>query len=297
MTTTQFTFVPATKEQTKVRAAFTGPPGSGKTYTALKVAAHLGEPIGVIDTENGSAAEYSTEFDFQHLVMRHYAPQDLLHAIAAANQAQIGVLIIDTWSKFWNGVGGVLEQVDHLSKGGNKFATGWRDIRPVEAAMIEAITSFPGHVIVTMRSKVAYEVQTNSSGKAVPVKIGLKPEQRDGVEYEFSLIGDLDRDHTMTITKARAHALDSQVIPRPGEELAQELLAWVNDGVPSPTANSLRDQALTADVTVEALRGLLAEGRRRGLLGAPVIDPATEQPTTLGDLITRRGKEAASRAA
>lgn len=289
--TTQFEFTTATKEKTKVRAALTGPSGAGKTYTALKVASHLGESIGLIDTENGSAAEYSTEFDFQHLVMRHYAPQDLVKAIAVANDRNFGTLIIDTWSKFWTGSGGMLEQVDDRTRGGNKFATGWKDMRPIENAMLEAITTYPGHVIVTMRSKTAYEVQTNAKGKKEPVKIGLKPEQREGVEYEFSVIGDMDRDHVMTISKARAHSIDGMVIEKPGEEFAAALLEWVNEGVESPDANVFRDRVLSADVTVPELRDMLTDGRRRGLLGAPVIDPATpDEAITLGALITRRGK-------
>ncbi|CAM4379388.1 ATP-binding protein [Nocardiopsis rhodophaea] len=287
----QFEFVDATKEKTKARLALTGPSGAGKTYTALRVAAALGEPFAVIDTENGSAAEYSTEFTFKHLVMRHYAPQELISAIAAANQANFGTLIIDTFSKFWTGAGGMLEQVDDRTRGGNKFATGWRDMRPVENAMLEAITTFPGHVIVTMRSKTAYEVQTNTKGKKEPVKIGLKPEQREGVEYEFSIIGDLDRDHLMTISKARAHNLDGRVIDKPGEEFAAAILEWVNDGVESPDANAFRDRALAPDVTLAELRDMLTEARRRGLLGAPVMDADSGQPSTLGDLITKVGTQ------
>lgn len=286
-----FDFVPATKEQTKVRLALTGPSGAGKTYTALRVAAALGEPFGVIDTENGSAAEYSSEFKFDHLVMHYYAPQDLVQAIATANSRNFGTLIIDTWSKFWTGQGGMLEQVDDRTRGGNKFATGWRDMRPIENAMLEAITTYPGHVIVTMRSKTAYEVQTNAKGKKEPVKIGLKPEQRDGVEYEFSVVGDLDRDHIMTISKARAHTLDGMVIEKPGEEFAGALLEWVNEGLESPDANVFRDRALSGDVNRDELREMLAEVKRRGLMGAAVVDPEKpEGSTTLGDLIVRVGR-------
>lgn len=284
-------FVTANKEKTKTRLALTGPSGSGKTYTALKVAENLGGTIGVIDTENGTAAEYSGSFQFQHLVMRTYAPQELIKAVAVANKSGIGVLILDTWSKFWSGAGGMLEQVDARTKNGNTFGTGWREMRPVENQMIEALTSYPGHVIVTMRAKTAYEIQTNSNGKKEPVKLGTKPEQREGVEYEFSIVGDMDMQHTLTVTKSRAPSLDGAVIPIPGEEFAGRILEWVNEGLEVPDANTYRDRVLSAEATHEELKEIYGEVKRRGLSSAAVIDPATDEAVSLLSLIQRVGRE------
>jgi len=53
MTTVQFQ--PATKAQAKLKAALFGPAGSGKTFSALRIATGIGGRIAVIDTERGSA--------------------------------------------------------------------------------------------------------------------------------------------------------------------------------------------------------------------------------------------------
>jgi SpoVK/Ycf46/Vps4 family AAA+-type ATPase len=60
-------FKRATKAQSKLRLCLVGPPGSGKTYTALSIARYLGSNIAVIDTERGSASKYSDEFVFDAL--------------------------------------------------------------------------------------------------------------------------------------------------------------------------------------------------------------------------------------
>src|SRR5258708_36294302 len=57
--TDTFTFETATKAGAKARLALAGPTGSGKTYTALKIATAWGGSIGVIDTERGPAAQYA----------------------------------------------------------------------------------------------------------------------------------------------------------------------------------------------------------------------------------------------
>lgn len=52
-------FKKAERKQVKARIALVGPPGAGKTYTALRTLKHMGcAKIAVIDTERGSASKY-----------------------------------------------------------------------------------------------------------------------------------------------------------------------------------------------------------------------------------------------
>ena len=62
-----YSFQQATKENIKLRMALYGPPGCGKTYTALQLASILGKKIGLIDTEYGSSRKYANLFDFKSL--------------------------------------------------------------------------------------------------------------------------------------------------------------------------------------------------------------------------------------
>src|SRR5688572_27032747 len=118
------TFQKATKGSARLRMALIGAAGSGKTYTALNIAQHLGGPIAVIDTERGSASKYSDVFEFDVLELDSFSPQTYIAAINAAAEAGYRVLIIDSLSHAWTGKEGALDQVDRVAKrsqAGNTF--------------------------------------------------------------------------------------------------------------------------------------------------------------------------------
>jgi hypothetical protein len=290
-----FSFTPAIKEEAKARIALTGPSGAGKTWTALALATNLGSKVAVIDTERGSASKYRKVFTFNRLNLQTFEPTTLVQALAAAAQQGHDVVVVDSLTHFWSGTGGMLEQVDSAAKrsyGGNSFG-GWKEARPQERAMIDALVSYPGHVIVTMRSKTDYVIEENERGRKVPRKVGLKPEQREGIEYEFDVVGDLDHENTLIITKSRVPELSGRVIPKPGADLAAEIAEWLSDGEPSPDALHYRDMAIDSHATREDLNQIAAEVKDKGLMGAAIIDEHGDT-TTLGDLIRRRWKEAPS---
>lgn len=289
-----FTFTPATKEAAKARIALAGPSGSGKTYTALVTARALaaGGKVAVIDTERESASLYADEFSFDTLNMHTFDPRDLVKALAAAGAAGYAVVVVDSLSHFWMGSGGMLEQVDHAAKrsyGGNSFG-GWKEARPMERQMIDALLAYPGHVIVTMRTKTEWVVQENERGRKEPKKIGTKPEQREGIEYEFTIVADMDLEHTLIVSKSRAKPLADAVIRNPDEKFGEDILAWLGNGKAMPTVLDYRDAALEPAVTVDELRELHTTVKKRGLLNAAVID-GTGESVTLGALITQRGNE------
>lgn len=294
---TKLAFTRATKRQAKARIALAGPSGSGKTYTALTVARTLGGPVAVIDTEHGSASKYADLFEFDTLPLDRYDPAVLVDALAVAGANGYPVAIVDSLSHFWMGVDGMLEQVDRAAKrsaSGNTFG-GWKEMRPVERRMVEALLAYPGHVIVTMRTKTEWVIEENDRGKKVPRKIGTKAEQRDGIEYEFDLVGDLDLENELIVSKSRCPALAGAVVKRPGEDFAHTIMAWLQDGTPAgPTATDIRDRAVTPGRTRDELLEDYQQASRGGLLGAPVVD-GTGEPATLADLLVALGKAAAAR--
>lgn len=290
---TGFTFTPATKDEAKARIALTGPSGAGKTYTALTLATALADTVAVIDTERGSASKYADEFAFSTLNLQTFEPGALIQALAAAAAGGFAAVVVDSMTHFWSGTGGMLEQVDQAAKrgyGGNSFG-GWKEARPLERKMIDALVSYPGHVIVTMRSKTDYVIEENERGRKVPRKVGLKPEQREGIEYEFDIVGDLDHENTLVVTKSRARTIAGRVVAKPGAEFAADIAAWLGSGKPAADANTYRDKALNTSAVRSELRALHTEVKSRGLLNAAVQDE-TGETTTLGELIVRRGQEA-----
>lgn len=226
-------FKKATKARIKLRMAIEGPAGSGKTYTALTVAKYLadGQPVALIDTERGSASKYADLFTFDVLELETFHPQKYVDAINEAVQSGYAVVVIDSLSHAWDGKGGILEIV---RRKGNSF-NAWGDVAPVEDALLDALTGANIHIISTMRTKTAYEVEKNEkTGKMEPRKVGLAAVQRQGLEYEFDVVGRLDDENTWTTTKTRCPALTGALIAKPGKPLAETLRAWLAGAPPTP---------------------------------------------------------------
>ncbi|MBK8132629.1 MAG: AAA family ATPase [Gammaproteobacteria bacterium] len=231
-------FTKAERKTAKLRAALCGTSGSGKTYSALLLARGLAGDSGkiaVIDTERGSASLYSdvTDFDVAELAPP-FNPRRYRELIAEAARGY-DVLVIDSLSHAWTGDGGVLDMHDKASRGGNSY-TAWREVTPEHNALVDAILAAPCHIILTMRSKTAYALQENEKGKMTPVKIGLAPIQRDGMEYEFTLVWDLSVEkHVATASKDRTGLWDGRhdVI---GIQHGAELKSWLESGKAATTA-------------------------------------------------------------
>lgn len=218
----------------KLRLALVGPSGSGKTYSALMIAKGIGGRVALVDTERGSGELYShiMEFDAAQLTPP-FTPEKYIAAIKAAEQAGYESLIIDSLSHAWTGEGGVLDMHDRASKSVRNSFAAWREVTPQHNALVDSILGSGCHVIVTMRTKTAYEV-TNDNGKAKVAKVGLAPVQRDGLEYEFTVVMDLSVEgHIASASKDRTGLFDGQY-GVPSEKTGKLLKSWLDGGMPSP---------------------------------------------------------------
>ena len=227
----------AQRRRARLRLALAGPSGAGKTYSALLIARGRVGPegtIALIDTERGSGDLYADLMAYDVATLDPpYTPRAYMALLREAQAYD--VVIIDSLSHAWSGEGGILDMVDQAGRAarGNKFA-GWREVTPQHNALVDAILAHPGHVIVTLRTKTAWEVVTNSRGKAAPVKVGLKPEQREGLEYEFTVVLDLAVDgHVATASKDRTQIFDgSHEVP--SLATGERLRVWLDGGTPTP---------------------------------------------------------------
>lgn len=257
-------FQKATKMLARLRLALVGPSGSGKTYSALAIASGMGKRIAVVDTERGSASKYAGLFGFDVLQLDTFHPQKYVDAITEAEQAGYDVLVIDSLSHAWIGKEGALDLVDaaaRRSKTGNTF-NAWRDVTPLHNALIDAILRSKCHVIVTLRTKTEYVVEKDEkTGRSVPRKIGLAPVQRDGVEYEMDVVGELDLDNVLTITKTRCPELSGAVVRRPGGDLAKVLAAWLSDGAILAKEDHAGNGTVAALPALDQVRVLLDEAK------------------------------------
>jgi len=232
-------FKKATKLESRLRMALIGPTGSGKTFSALAIASGLGERVAVIDTERGSASKYADRFGaYDVLELESFAPATYVEALKLAGGEGYDVVIVDSLSHAWMGKDGALEQVDRAAKrsAGNSFAA-WRDVTPQHNQLVDALLRCPAHLIVTMRSKTEYVLEEDNRGKKVPRKVGMAPIQRDGVEYEFDVVAELNVEHDLCVTKTRMSELDGMVTRNPGAALGKKIALWTRgEKAPPPAA-------------------------------------------------------------
>ena len=213
--------------------------------------------MAVIDTERGSASLYDHLADFDVLNLEApYSPERYIEAIHAAESAGYNVLIIDSITHEWSGVGGCLELVDDVARArykGNSWSA-WNDITPRHRALLDAILRSPMHVIVTLRSKTE-TAQTEENGRKKVVKLGMKAEQREGFEYEMTVVLDIVHEgHYATATKDRTGLFVNADPEQITEATGQRLLEWLETGANAPDVKAiLKSLASAADIDV--LRG------------------------------------------
>lgn len=230
----------ATKAQAKLRAGISGPTGSGKTFSALKIAMGLiestGGRIGMIDTEHGTASKYSDRFDFDVLDLEDHRTEAYIEAFYEFAEAGYKVLIVDSISHAWYSLKDEIEQLAEDNYKGNNWRA-WSQGTPRQRTFVEAILTYPGHVISTMRSKMAYESGgSGGDGKGGKVhRIGLEPVQGKDIEYEFDLLLEMSGTHNARVVKDRSGKYQDKTINLPGEKFGRELAAWLSEGA-TPTA-------------------------------------------------------------
>jgi hypothetical protein len=203
--------------------------------SALKLAFGIGGKVGIIDTENGSADLYASLGDYDVITLeKPYTVGKYREAIAAFEGAGYDTIIVDSLSHAWAGAGGLLDKQGQIANrpGTNSYAA-WREVTPDHNALVEALLSSRCHIIVTMRVKTEYVLETNERGKQVPRKVGLAPVQRDGVEYEFTVVMDIDIDHKAAASKDRTTLFDGwrDTIT---EGTGRQLLQWLESGADAP---------------------------------------------------------------
>jgi hypothetical protein len=245
----------ASRQQTRIKLGISGPSGSGKTIGSLQIAYGLSSgnwsKIGVIDTENGSSNLYDHLGPFS--VLRLSAPfstERYIEAIHICEAAGMDVIIVDSLSQSWEGPGGILDL--HNSMAGNSF-TNWGKLTPKYNALLQTILQSSCHCIITMRSKQEYVLNDkNGNGRLTPEKVGLRPVTREGIDYEMSLMFEIDIKHNVTATKDRTSLFSGKPEFKLTPIIGQKLNDWCNQGIATNPKEELIEKINNA-VTVDEL--------------------------------------------
>lgn len=219
-------FKKAVKAGSRLRCAIFGPAGSGKTYTALRIASGMGGRIAVADSERETSRKYADRFDFDICPLTSRAPADYIDVIRAA--ADYDILIIDSLSHAWQELLQTVDQIAASKFRGNSWAA-WSKATPQHRALVDAIMASRCHIIATMRSNTEWAAGADGQGRSKPVRVGLKPEQGKGIEYEFDLLLELNVEHVAEVIKDRTGKFQDKLITKPDEQFGAALAAWLTD--------------------------------------------------------------------
>lgn len=243
----------AQRMKAKLRLGIAAPSGAGKTYSALLMAFGLGGKVGLIDTEHGSGDLYAHLGDYSVIsIEAPYTVAKYTEAIRLFEEAGYSTIIIDSLSHAWAGDGGLLDKQGKMAdRGTNSFAA-WRTITPEHNSLVDAMLRSPAHIIATMRSKQDYVLEVNDKGKQTPKKVGLAPVQREGMEYEFTVMLDVDMNHIASSSKDRTGLFDGRFF-KISEATGKELLTWLETGEAGPDVAAIL-KGVAGSATVEILK-------------------------------------------
>ena len=217
----------AQRKRAKIKMGLQGPSGSGKTMGALLTAFGLcgdWSKVAIVDTENHSAELYAHLGTYNVLALNGpYTPEKYIQAIELCEKAGMEVIIIDSVTHEWENL---LEY--HSSLQGNSF-TNWGRVTPRHNEFVRKILQSSMHIISTIRTKQDY-VLNERNGKMVPEKVGLKTVQRDGLEYEFTLVFDINMKNHAIASKDRTGLFFGQPEQKLSVETGKQINDWCNSG-------------------------------------------------------------------
>jgi hypothetical protein len=262
-----FEFRPATRENVGLLIGLSGASGSGKTYTAMRLAHGIaGEhPFAVIDTEAGRAKHYADRWRFDHGDLKPpFTPDRYADAIAAADAAKYPVIVVDSMSHEWAGEGGILDwQEAELDRMGG---TDWKKREAVKMAswikpkmahkqMVQRLLQVRAHLILCFRAESKIEMVRNADGKMeIREKVSLTglhgwiPICEKNLPYELtaSFLLMPDRPGVPLPIKLQEQHKDLFPLDQPITEASgAQLAAWAKGGTapaPAPTTEAPIDE-------------------------------------------------------
>ena len=240
----------AQRSKAYLKLGIAAPSGAGKTLGSLLLAYGLmkekyptisdkevWEKIAIIDTENGSGelyvgAEFGGTKIYPYNAVTIDAPFEVekyTRAVKLCEDAGIEVCIIDSMTHAWSGEGGLLDKQNVIAKRTGNSYTAWRDVTPEHKVFVGKLLQTPMHIIGTMRSKQEYVQEKNEqTGRSTVRKLGMEPEQRKGMEYEFTTFLDIDTDHNAFSSKDRTSLFDQKMFTIT-PETGREFMRWLQE--------------------------------------------------------------------
>lgn len=303
-----FHFAPAKREQVSLLIALAGASGSGKTYSALRLAKGMSPngKIAFIDTEARRGLHYADEFQFLHSDMRPpFRPANFIEGIHAAEASGASVIIIDSFSHEYDGIGGIMEWADELEAKGLKAGGQWKEPKMAHRKLMNELLQVRANLIFCLRADEKIKI-ARENGKTVVVPLGWIPICEKKFMYEMTASFTLTPDRPGTPHFDLPHKLQRQHRDmfndkEPISEESGRLLAmWAAGGsvAPGKSAPTLQSEAVDDAPTAAEWDLRLAEAAEKGTAALTELWSTIpkEHKVTLKAALDRRHKSTAANA-
>lgn len=162
--------------------------GGGKTRSAIHLARGIVGPkgrIAFIDTESGRGSHFSTvdDYDIDDL-SPPFGPRRYIEKIEEAEKAGYPIVIIDSMSHEWEGIGGCGDIADGTSTGG---LGKWKDAKLEHRKMMNKLLAMKIHLIFCCRGREKFAQVKDEKGKQVIVSRGIMPIQERDFIFEMTV--------------------------------------------------------------------------------------------------------------
>jgi len=251
-------FKKAVREQVWLKVLLSGASGSGKSYSALKLATGIakkcGGEIAYIGTEGSRDKYYSNEFVYDLLQLEDpFTIDKYMQAIDMAVEGGYKILIIDSMSHEWKWLNDT-----HDKMPGNSF-TNWGKLKPKHRLFMDKVLNSPIHIIATARGKDDWVLE-DKNGKQVPKKVGMGQQQDKDIAYEYTVSLMIEQDtHIASADKDNTHLFDGRYEVL-SEKDGERLYDWANTGdIPAPTKETVKYATAVADASGEEITTIKKE--------------------------------------
>lgn len=276
-----FSFENAVREDVYIKIFLTGVSGSGKSFSALRLATGMADeiehikgkrpPIVMFNTESSRGLYYANEFEYsvfpkknQNLKQEDFTTQlyiDWINYTAEAVNKNDGVepiLIIDSATPAWDSMKAQQQKM------GGAFRD-WMRANPIWNEFKRSVVNSKAHIICCARSKTSWEIDTDDRGKKTIRKLGIGSDMRDGFDYEFTCCFMIDNQtHAASADKDNSHLFENRTVEKPlTEEDGENLIKWANSGsatkakaVPEPVAEvatSAAESSVESDMSLQEI--------------------------------------------
>ena len=288
-----YQFRKAVRTNTSTLIALAGSSGSGKTYSALRLARGLAGPTGkiaVLDTEAGRALHYADQHDFDHCDLKPpFSPETYRDAIEVAEGSGYHVIVVDSMSHEWAGDGGCqdLHDEEHTRLGGTDQTNvlAWRKPKLEHKRMMSRLLQCRAHLIFALRAEEKIKfIKDPKTGKTAIVAAGWQPICEKNFMYEMTVSFMLHDDRPgvgLPIKLQEQHKICFPSLQLLDESAGQRLAAWASGGA-SPTPRDVGQPPEAREQPRDEERLTLIAEIKRLARSVPAGDKAQAAQTYLG---------------